>query len=273
MDNLIVSLGAGVALCFFAFALIYRFTRLRSYQVSLTVIVAMLCVFLPVQIVFWQGVDVFAIHLALFVITPYGLGIITAQWEAARGTRRTGGQWFHWAPATIVAFFLVIAAVDATIITLANNGMPGGLVGRILPEPRSGAEQVTSFFPGTVANDYFKKEPLFNEHLARLDAQEARGWEVRQGWLGRPVLGREAVFQVKVTDAEGRPLSDAHVEGQFARPSDERQDRTVRFIPVSPGVYQAHLALPMPGAWEVRLRVERDGNIHEQRGMTSVREG
>lgn len=273
MDNLILTLGAGVGLCLLAFALIYRFTQLRSYQVSLAVIVAMLCVLVPLQIVFWQGVDVFAIHLALFIVTPYGLGIITAQWEANRGTPRRGGRWFHWAPATIVAFFLVVATVDAMIITLANNGMPSGLVGRILPEPRSGAEHVTSFFPGTVANDYFKKEPLFNQHLASLAEQEARGWEVRQGWLGTPVLGRETVFQVKVVDGEGRPLDGARVLGTFARPSDERLDQSVSLDAVAPGVYQAPLSLPMPGAWEVRLHVERDGDVHEQRGITSVREG
>jgi nitrogen fixation protein FixH len=273
VDNLIITLGGGVALSFLAFVLIYRFARLRGYQVSLVVIVAMLCVFLPLQIVFWQGMDVFAIHLALFIVTPYGMGIVTNQWEASRGAERGGGGWFHWAPATIVAFFLVIATVDATIISLANNGMPGGLVGRILPEPRSGAEQVTSHFPGTVANDYFKKEALFNRYLDRLAEQQARGWQVRQGWLGTPTLGRETVFQVKVTDADGRPVAGARVEGWFARPSDERQDRTVRLEAVEPGIYRARLALGLPGAWEVRLRVERDGDVHEQYGVTSVREG
>jgi nitrogen fixation protein FixH len=273
VDNLVLTLGGGVVLSFLAFALIYRLTRLRGYQVALVVIVGMLCVFLPLQIVFWQGVDVFAIHLALFVITPYGMAIVTAQWEASRGAERRGGGWIHWAPATIVAFFLVIATVDATIISLANHGMPSGLVGRILPEPRSGAEHVTSHFPGTVANDYFKKEPLFNEHLARLAEQEERGWEVRQGWIGTPRLGSETVFQVKVLDGQGKPLSGARVEGWFARPSDERQDRMVRFEAVGPGIYQAPVALAMPGAWEVRLRVEREGDVHEQRGVTSVREG
>ena len=273
MDNLVITLGGGVAILFLAFAFIYRFTQLRSYQVSLVVIVAMLCVFFPLQIIFWQGMDVLAIHLALFIITPYGMGIVTAQWESSRGTMRRDGSWFHWAPATIVAFFLVIATVDATIISLANNGMPSNLVGRILPEPRSGAQHVTSHFPGTVANDYYKKEPLFNEYLDRLAEQEARGWQVSQGWLGRPKLGQETVFQVKVTDAEGEPLTDARVEGWFARPSDERQDRTVWLQAVKPGIYQAPVALDLPGAWEVRLRVEHGGDVHEQRGVTSVREG
>lgn len=273
MDNLIITLGGGVALSFLAFVLVYRLTRLRGYQVSLVVIVAMLCVFLPLQAVYWQGVDVFAIHLALFVITPYGMGIITAQWEASRDTGRTAGRRIHWAPATIVAFFAVIAAVNATIISLANHGMPDSMVGRILPEPRGGAAQVTSHFPGTVANDYFKKEPLFNEHLARLAEQEARGWDVTQGWLDTPVQGLEAVFQVKVLDGEGRPLSGARVQGRFARPSDERRDRNVTLQAAGPGVYRVSLALDLPGAWEVRLRVEHDGDVHEQYGVTSVSEG
>jgi nitrogen fixation protein FixH len=273
VENLIISLGIGVGASFLAYVLLYRLTRLRAYQVSLVVIVAMLCVFLPLQIIFWQSADVFAIHLALFIITPYGMGIVTAQWESNRDIKREGGRWFHWAPATIVAFFLVIATVDAIIITLANKGMPGGLVGRILPEPRSGAEHVTSHFPGTVANDYFRKDALLHEYLERMAEQEARGWQVRQGWLQAPRQGQPAIFQVKVVDREGQPLSDVHVGGEFARPSDAREDRSFQLEAVAPGVYQGPVALPMAGAWEVRLRVERGEEVHEQRGMTSVREG
>ncbi|WP_018952736.1 FixH family protein [Thioalkalivibrio sulfidiphilus] len=273
MEHLLIKLSIGVLASFLAYVLVYRMTTLRAYQATLVVIVAMLCVFLPLQIIFWDGADVFAIQLALFVIVPYGLGIITSQWEASRGSGRKGGRWFHWAPATIVGFFFVIASVDATIIYLANNGMPSHLVGTLLPEPRGGAQQVTSHFPGTVINDHFRKETQYSEYLDRVLEQRERGWQVSQGWLQAPRHGQPATFQVKVTDRDGHPLSDVQVYGMFARPSDARDDTGFELQSVSPGVFQGAVALPLPGAWEVFVRVRRGDEVHEQRGMTSVREG
>ena len=275
MDSLVLSLGLGVGAAMVLFFILYRFTRLRAYQVSLTVLAAVLLVFIPVSIVFWPGADVFAIHLALYVITPYGLGIIMSQLEnqKVRDSRQTGRPRIHWAPATIVGFFIVIATVNGILVTLAHQGMPSGMVGRLLPEPRSGAEQVTSFFPGTAAHISHKNQALAQKYMEQARIQAERGWQVRQGWLEAPRLDKDSIFQVKVTDRTGAPISRAQVMGEFMRPSDERLDQPFQMTEIGPGLYQAQLRFPAPGRWDLLLQVRQGENLHEQRAVTSVREG
>jgi nitrogen fixation protein FixH len=268
-SNLLVSLGAGVALAFIAFLLLYRFTRLSGKHVAGIVIFAVIGIYVPVSIMSWPGADVFAIHLALYLITPYGLGIITAAREA-RAHEQREGRWFHWGPLTLVLFFIGLVIVDSTIITLSDKGMSQRMASLLLPEPQAGAGTVTSFFPGTVAHDYQKKEALYNEYLMRLEEQRARGWQLQRGFLEAPVAGSPAVFRVAVSDREGRPVDGAEVDVEFLRPSDARQDAAYRLVEREPGVYETAVMLPLPGIWNVVLTVQRGDELHESRGTTSI---
>ncbi len=269
MDNLLLSLVIGVGLAFVSFTLIYKLTRLQGKQVALLIATAVLGIYLPLALVHWPGTDVFAIHLALYLITPYALGIITSHWEMHERAGRRRERWFHWAPATMVVFFLVIATVDAIIITLAGKGLTSDMAGLLLPEPQGGGT-VSSFFPGTVSHDFQEKEALYNAYLEQLERQRERGWQVRKGWEGTPVVGVESRFRVEVADRAGNPVTGASVEGDFLRPSDIRLDRTVEFTEVEPGIYEYALALPQPGIWNVVLRIRRGEDLHELRGMTSL---
>lgn len=273
MENLVVTLGVGVALSAALFFLIYRFTRLRGYQTAALVFAITMILFIPYSVLNWVGADVFAIHLALYTIVPYGLGIITTQLESERGkgTRRAR---LHWAPMTILAFFGVVATVNALMITLATHGMPSHLVGVLLPEPQSQAATVTSGFPGTVARISERKEALAvgSSYMDLMRQQQQLGWEVRQGWLARPEVGAPAVFQVRVTDRDGLPISNAAIEGQFMRVSDFNLDQSFIMRPVGGGLYQAEVTLPAPGRWDLLFRVRSGEDVFEQQASTRVRE-
>ncbi|MGD8497317.1 MAG: FixH family protein [Chromatiales bacterium] len=269
MTHLLLSLGLGLAAILLVFFGIYRFTRLGGKEVALLVGLAALGVYVPFGILFWPGADVFALHVAFFVVTPYGLGIISSRWEASSDAERQAG-WFHWAPAGIVVFFIGIAVVDAVIISLAGRGLTGDWAAALLPEPRSGGE-VRSVFPGTVYHDFHEKEALYNAYLEQQRRQQARGWQVRQGWLDVPVSGEERVFQVEVRDPAGEPIEAATVTVDFLRPSDHRQDRSLQLEEVGPGRYQAILSLSEPGTWDVVIQIRRDEDLHQLQGTTSVR--
>ncbi|MDX9767374.1 MAG: FixH family protein [Ectothiorhodospiraceae bacterium] len=280
MDNVVVSIGIvsvgiGVIAAFLAFALLYRFTRMRGKQVALVVIAGVLVVYVPYAVFNWAGADVLALHLALFIITPYGLAIVTSQWEARRdGDRaRQGGCWFHWAPATIVGFFLVIALVQAVVVTVAQHGLPQSLVGTLLPEPREAQGRITSHFPGTVAGEHKRDDAATRAQLRQIEAQQARGWQLRQGWLEPPVAGRPAILQLEVLDRDGRPLVGAESEGWFQRPSDSREDRAFEMRAVAPGRFQAEVTLPQAGTWNLVLRVRSGDDMHELRASTSINDG
>ncbi|WP_019558399.1 FixH family protein [Thioalkalivibrio sp. ALE12] len=272
MSNLVITLGVGTAALAILFALIYRFTRLKAYSTSAVVVALMLFVFIPYSILTWQGADVFAIHLALYIIVPYGLGIVFTQKEAEAesGGKAKIGR-LHWAPLVLVGFFTIVASVQAVLITLAHNGMPQQFIGSILPEPENRAEQVTSAFPGTVAGMKSRKQALAVHRVSELQAQREKGWQVRQGWVERPTEGEAATLQVEVRDADGVPINDASIRGIFMWLADERRDQGFEMQHMGEGLYQVEVALPAPGRWDLRFQVQRDDQLLEQQARTRVR--
>ncbi|WP_017942917.1 MULTISPECIES: FixH family protein [unclassified Thioalkalivibrio] len=272
MSNLVITLGIGSAALAILFALIYRFTRLKAYSTAAVVVAIMLFLFIPYSILTWQGADVFAIHLALYIIVPYGLGIVFTQKEAEaeNGGKAKMGR-LHWAPLVLVGFFTIVASVQAVLITLAHNGMPQQFIGSILPEPENRAEQVTSAFPGTVAGMESRKQALAVHRVSELQAQREKGWQVRQGWVERPTEGETATLQVEVRDADGAPIDDASIRGLFMWLADERRDQGFEMQHMGDGLYQVEVALPAPGRWDLRFQIQRDGQLLEQQARTRVR--
>jgi nitrogen fixation protein FixH len=80
------------------------------------------------------------------------------------------------------------------------------------------------------------------------------------------------VFQVRVLDRDGQPISDAAIEGQFMRVSDFNLDQSFAMHPVGGGLYQAEVTLPAAGRWDLLFRVQHGGHVFEQQASTRVRE-
>ena len=75
---MLITLPAGIALTVTAFLLLYRLSPLNGKQSALVTALVVLSAYLPVVLLDWPGADVFAIHLALFLVTAYVLGIVSA---------------------------------------------------------------------------------------------------------------------------------------------------------------------------------------------------
>lgn len=271
MTNLVASIGIVILLEFLAFVLLYRFTKWNGKQVAFTVIVVTLGLFIPLGILSWQSLDRFVIHFAFFVMIPYVLGIITTHWEIRKATEEgsENKKWFHWAPATIVAFFLLLALVNATIVTIAEKGVSEEFMQRFFPESKT-AGTGGSKFSGTVPHDFQEKEALFNAYLQKRKQQQVRGWQVRKGWLGEAVAGQQQIFKVAVTDREGKPVSYAEIHGQFLRPADNKKDIDFEMLEVDSGIYQTKVVLPEPGLWSLTMIIERGDEWHEVRAKTTI---
>ena len=267
-NDLLMTLGGGVLLAFVAFLLLYRLTQLRGKQIGLLVALGVTLLYAPFAVLRWQGLDVLAIHLALYWVVPYGLGIITTHREGHRELH-VGKRWFQWAPAVIVGFLGLVALVDAVIISFAENGVPPGLAARILPVVGGGV-QVHSAFPGMVAHDYQARSEDYAAYQRRLQAQKALGWQVRKGFIDPPLAGSDAVFQVQVRDRSGQPLVHAAVAGSFMRPSNAGEDQRFAMREVGPGLYRALVRLPRPGNWELLLDIRRGDALYEVRGLTQA---
>lgn len=269
MESLL-ALPLGVGIEVLVFVLLYRFTPLSGQQGAVIVVFLALAVTLPYSLVHWPGGDVLAMHIALYVVTAYVLGIIGYSRERRREQHGEGsGRWFHWGPAVIVLFFACVVLLNGVMVVLSKQGLPDALATWMLPkQDRKG--EVTSVFPGTVSRDFQKKEALYNEYLEQVRAQTERGWQVRKGWLNAPQVGVPAVFQVDVQARDGSPVLGARVSGSFLRPSDKRLDQHFELVEKDTGVYRATLTLPAPGLWNLALRIERGEDVHEVHARTEV---
>jgi nitrogen fixation protein FixH len=256
--TLLSVIGGGVLAEVVLFLILHRVFRLNGKASALGVALLAILLYVPWAILSWPGADVFAIHLAIFLTTAYALGMVGA---------RVGRRW-HWAPAVIVAFFTVVVATNVVFLGVAERGITG-LFADLLPEPRN-SEVVDSRFPGTVSHDYQEKEALYNDYLRQVEAQRARGWTVRKGWLYRPVAGQPATFVVAVNDPDGAPVTGARVHGEFLRTSNSRDDFDFTMDEVAPGEYRASLVMPLQGAWNLVLQIRRADDLHELRANTSV---
>ena len=255
---LLVVIGGGVLAEVLLFLLLHRVLRLDGKAAGMAVALLALLLYVPWAVLTWPGADIFAIHLAIFLTVAYALGMVG---------NRVGRGW-HWAPALIVGFFVVVVATNVVFLGVAERGITG-LFAELLPEPQGGAV-VDSRFPGTVSHDYQEKEALYNAYLRQVEVQQARGWQVRKGWRYPPVAAQLATFIVAVSDRDGRPVADAEVSGRFLRTSSGRDDFSFVMSEVAPGEYRVSLAMPLHGLWELVLLIRRGDDVHEVRANTSV---
>ena len=266
MTSLVYTLLGGALLIVIVFLLALKILRVEAKALAGLMALLVLGVYVPVAIIFWPGADVFAVHLAVYLITVYALGIIFSQ-RAAHA--QNGGHWFHWGPAAIIGFFMFIVAVDSILIVVAQKGLGKEVALHFLPEPRSGGK-VSSFFPGTVSHDFREKEELFNRYIEQRRAQQERNWQVRLGWSQDPHAGKPSVFQILVRDKDGKAIDQATVTGRFMRPADSKLDQSFTMVQSKPGHYQVELTLPAPGKWELELNIKQGEALHEIRAGTEI---
>jgi nitrogen fixation protein FixH len=255
---MLAGIGGGAIAEVTVFLLLRRLFRLDGKAAAMVVALLAILIYVPWAILTWPGADIFAIHLAIYLTVAYALGMVGG---------RVGRGW-HWAPALIVGFFVIVIATNVVFLGVAERGITG-LFAAMLPKPQ-GSEVVDSRFPGTVSHDYQEKEAQYNAYLQQVEKQKARGWQGRKGWLYRPVAQQQATFIVVVSDREGGPVAGAEIKGRFLRTSNSRDDFEFVMAEAAPGEYRAEITMPLHGLWELVLQVRRGGDLHEVRADTSV---
>jgi nitrogen fixation protein FixH len=264
---LALPLGAGAEALLFL--LLYRWSPLNGKQAAVLVAALSITAVLVYGLVNWPGPDVMAMYTAVLAVTGYLLGIVSHAREQRQSATPGSRRWFHWGPAIIVSFFVMLFALDGVLVTISRQGLPQPVADILLPRSYQD-ERVRSVFPGTVANDFQKKESLYNQYLEQVRRQEQLGWQVDKGWLEKPVEGSPAAFQVRVLEADGAPVQFAQVSGVFQRASDSREDESFDMHEVEPGLYRTVLSLSEPGTWYLVLKVKRGEQLHELHASTSV---
>jgi nitrogen fixation protein FixH len=262
MTDLLLSLGLGAGLIVLANLGLMYVARVSAQWAATVTALVTVALYVPYSILRWPGGDIFAIHLAIYLLTALACGMLLGI--------RSSGQRLHWGPIVISGFFVIVVVLGAFFIAVAERGLPVALRSWLLPNPAAGDRTVLSVFPGVISHDFQKKEALYNQYLQQVEQQHQRGWQVQKGWLRDPVSGTPTPFRITVHSREGSPISGAQVAGRFLRPSTSTLDVDFVLAETAPGVYEAPVSLPGPGSWNLVLQVRKDADIHEIRASTRV---
>jgi nitrogen fixation protein FixH len=135
--------------------------------------------------------------------------------------------------ACLVAFFAVVAGVNAIMVTAAVSTF-------------GGVETVNAYQAGLA----FARE----EEAAQ--AQEARHWRVSAKL--HPGSNGATVVEIVGRDRSDQPLAGLAASVALTHPTDRRLDHSVDMQPAAPGRFQGTVA-PQPGQWNLVIELTRGG--------------
>ncbi len=270
--NLLISLPSGIILIMLSYVLLARIFKVSVYALGGVIALVVVMVYSMLAAISWPGADVFAIHIALYLLTVYGTTIVLSQ-------RRKRSK-LHWAPVTLFIFFGVIIVTDSTLIFLAQSGMSPEWAKRILPEPRGSGRpgnpeahgKVQSVFPGTVSHDFREKSNQFNEYKQKREQQVTLGWSIKLGWKDDAYSGIQNTLLVEIKRRDGSRLKNAEVTARFLYPADKNLDQSHQLIRDEKGIYSTKVMLSNPGDWDMVLNIQHATGQYEMRTRTTIRQ-
>jgi len=111
--------------------------------------------------------------------------------------------------------------------------------------------------PGLVTKDYYDKGREYEENVLKImAAQNALNWDTKLALPAQIITRQPDTFRFSAVDSRGIPIMDADVSVVAYRPSDADADFKVRLNQAAPGQYQALIAFPLPGIWDLNITVK-----------------
>jgi nitrogen fixation protein FixH len=123
--------------------------------------------------------------------------------------------------------------------------------------------------PGLVVEDYYERGQDYEKNMLKRMAADP-GWQMRIELADPPVVKQPAKLRFFLADAQGQMLVPDSVEVFAYRPTDAAFDFNQPMADLSNGVYQAELAFPLPGIWDMLVVVSRDGAEYSQAQRVNV---
>lgn len=208
----------------------------------------------------WPGGDVLAIHLVVFMATA----AVLAVFDHARQKKEK----MHWAPKLIIGFFVLLALINAALLSIATHGLPDIVTQRMLPHQGDGT-RVHTVFPGVVPHD---RNKMYTPHQARIEAQRRLGWQVEALGLDQLRSGQPASVGLRISDAQGRPVAVDRVLLGFWRLANSKDDMLLPLASVAPGEYRGEVTLHHAGRWLVEIGIARGEDLYQTQRSLQVEE-
>jgi nitrogen fixation protein FixH len=134
-----------------------------------------------------------------------------------------------------VAFFGVVFAVNATMMSYALRTMPG-------LDARNG----------------YDPSQRWNSEIRAMAAQDALGW---RAVTHAGLIGGRAMVSLQIADRDGRPVDHLGVEARLNHPSDRKRDILLALDRAGGGRYVGTAGAGTAGAWDlvIKARGEEGG--------------
>lgn len=117
--------------------------------------------------------------------------------------------------------------------------------------------------PGLVTDDYYEKGREYEKNvITRLNARNQLNWQTKFETPEKIIINTPETFRFSAVDSRGVYIMDADVKFILYRPSDSGADFTQVVDQVAPGLYQTRLKLPLPGIWDLTVKVSHNDDVY-----------
>ena len=125
--------------------------------------------------------------------------------------------------------------------------------------------------PGLVTDDYYEQGREYEKNVVtRLTARNSLNWETKMEIPKQIVTNKLATYRFSAVDSRGISIMDADVKFILYRPSDASADFVKPVEQLAPGLYQTKLSFPLPGIWDINLKVIHGDDVYHQTHRVSV---
>ncbi len=146
---------------------------------------------------------------------------------------------------SLLAFFAVVASMNAVMITIALRTMPGVDV-----------------------KSSYEASQNFNKDIARAGAQAARGWAANVDLSAAKTSG---AIVVRFSGKNGEPVRGLQVDVTIGHPADRKVDRVLVLTETSPGQYTGRSEPFEPGARNLEIQArQNDREVFRTRERISL---
>ena len=125
--------------------------------------------------------------------------------------------------------------------------------------------------PGLVSDDYYEQGREYEKNVVtRITARDNLNWETKFELPEQIYSNTPDVFRFSAVDARGVSIMDADVKFVLYRPSDAGADFEQTVNQLAPGLYQSELTLPLPGIWDLHIKVRHGEDVYHHSHRINV---
>ena len=131
-----------------------------------------------------------------------------------------------WIPWYFVLFFVGIAVIDGTFVTLAITTQTG-----------------------TVTDKAYEKGLAYDDIIEKAALQKSLG-------ITDQITFSDGIITWKLHYADGRPVNDATAIARLFRPAQEGHDFSMELRSMGNGIYQGKPQFPLQGLWMAKVEAQ-----------------